>query len=324
MNYLLVDVMNLMWRAAHVTRGDNYTRTGLAAHILLNSLPSCAKKFNIDHVVFAYDGRSWRKSYDTRYKLNRKITEMAKTETDQEFTKMLFDMQADLRNFLEQSTNSTVLFNDILEADDLISGWIKHHPNDNHVILSSDSDFQQLLANNVSIYNGIDKTTTTLTSIVDEKGKPKVDKKGNIVVPDDPEYYLFEKIVRGDTSDNIRPSYPGVRKQGSKNKVGIVEAFMDRHHKGYAWNTFMNSTWTDEYGVDQKVQDHFIHNTLLIDLNAQPDHIQDTISNTINNVEAKSVPQIGIKFIKFCGKYQLVTLAQNSKPVVDMLAKSKK
>ena len=40
MNYLLVDVMNLMWRAAHVTRGDNYTRTGLAAHILLNSLPS--------------------------------------------------------------------------------------------------------------------------------------------------------------------------------------------------------------------------------------------------------------------------------------------
>lgn len=323
MNYLLVDVMNLMWRAAHVTRGDNYTRTGLAAHILLNSLPQCANKFGVDHVVFAYDGHSWRKAYDTRYKLNRKVTEMAKTENEQEFTKMLFEMQNDLRSFLENNTNATVLHNSMLEADDLISGWIKSHPKDNHIILSSDSDFQQLLAPNVKIYNGIDKTTTTLNEILDEKGNPKVDKSGDIIQPPDPSYYLFEKIIRGDTSDNIRPAYPRASKKGTKSKVGILEAYADRRNKGYAWNSFMKSTWTDENGVDQVVEDHFKHNTLLIDLDAQPDHIKDEITTTINSVVSKSVSQIGIKFIKFCGKYQLVTLAQYSKPVVDLLAKSK-
>ena len=32
-----------------------------------------------------------------------------------------------------------------LEADDLIAGWVQAHPNDNHVIISTDGDFAQLL-----------------------------------------------------------------------------------------------------------------------------------------------------------------------------------
>ena len=40
----------------------------------------------------------------------------------------------------------------------------------------------------------------------------------------EPAFMLFEKCMRGDTSDNVFSAYPGVRKKGTKNKVGLIEA----------------------------------------------------------------------------------------------------
>ena len=320
--FLLVDAANLLWRAAHVTRGDAYTRVGLAAHIVLNSLPYTLKKFNVDHVVFCYEGRSWRKQYDSSYKLNRKVTEAKRTIAEQEMVDHLMEMQNEMKTFIEENTNATVLQHRDLEADDLVAGWINFHPDDNHVILSSDSDFLQLVAPNVKIFNAISKTTYTFDGVFDEKDKPKLSKSGEPEVID-AEYYLFEKIIRGDTSDNIRPSYPGARVKGSKNKVGIHEAYNDRHKQGFAWNTFMNSVWTDENGNDRVVKDCFEHNKLLIDLHSQPDHIKDMIIDTIAAVydNPKNISLVGLKFLKFCGKYELNTLAANPTQITAMLAK---
>ena len=39
---------------------------------------------------------------------------------------------------------------------------------------------------------------------------------------------LFEKCMRGDTSDNVFSAYPGVRTKGTKNKVGLIEAYEDK------------------------------------------------------------------------------------------------
>ena len=48
------------------------------------------------------------------------------------------------------------------------------------------------------------------------------------------EWILFEKCIRGDTSDNIF-SASGARKKGTKNKVGMME-FADKDAKGFNWN----------------------------------------------------------------------------------------
>ena len=55
-----------------------------------------------------------------------------------------------LRTLLQKRL--TVLLCNIkqLEADDLIAGWVQAHPNDNHVIISTDGDFAQLIAPNVN------------------------------------------------------------------------------------------------------------------------------------------------------------------------------
>ena len=68
--YLLVDTMNTFFRARHVVRGDISEKVGMAIHVTLNAINKCYKQFNADHVVFALEGRSWRKDFYTSYKKN--------------------------------------------------------------------------------------------------------------------------------------------------------------------------------------------------------------------------------------------------------------
>jgi 5'-3' exonuclease len=235
----------------------------------------------------------------------------------------MLEILDDLKDFIDTKTHASVLQHSKLEADDLIAGWCQTHPDDTHIILSSDSDFKQLLSPNIIIHNGVEKTTMYHDKVLLENGKPKKDKNGESVIPESAEYFLFKKIIRGDTSDNIRPSYPGVREKGTKKKVGIIEAYNDRHTKGYAWNTFMNEKWTDHEGVEHYVKDKFNHNKTLIDLSAQPDFVKNYIAETISNVynNEKKIQMIGIQFIKFCGRYDLQNIATNSTQISNILTK---
>ena len=62
------------------------------------------------------------------------------------------------KEFVTDKTNCTVHIIRVLEADDPIAGWIQAHPNDDHVIISTDGDFAQLIAPNVKQYNGVSNT----------------------------------------------------------------------------------------------------------------------------------------------------------------------
>lgn len=316
--YLLIDSMNLMWRSAHVTRGDNYDRVGLALHIILNSIPATARKFDIDHVVFAFEGKSWRKAFYPQYKMNRKVAEAKDSEEKREFKTLMIQALNDLKEFVSDKTNATVLHSGNLEADDLIAAWVRTHPDDNHIIVSTDGDFKQLLAPNVTIYNGVEKQVINLEGYFDDRGK-KIEKKE----PIEPVYFLFEKIIRGDTSDNIMPSYPGARTKGTKNKVGILEAFEDREKQGFPWQNFMYTQLTDVDGSRYTVAEKFALNTLLIDLTAQPDNIVEEMATVVKEVyeNPKSKSGIGFAFIKFCKTHELTNLASTSEAIVKILAK---
>jgi hypothetical protein len=126
--------------------------------------------------------------------------------------------------------------------------------------------------------------------------------------------------MRGDPTDNVFSAYPGVRKVGSKNKVGLTEAFADRDKKGFAWNNLMLQRWTDHNGEEHRVLDDYLRNVTLVDLTAQPDHVKVWIAETIaTNSVAKDIPQIGAKFMKFCGKYELNRINDNIQNFVAFL-----
>jgi hypothetical protein len=119
--------------------------------------------------------------------------------------------------------------------------------------------------------------------------------------------------MRGDTSDNVFSAYPGVRKKGTKNKVGLIEAFADKDKKGYNWNNMMLQRWTDHNGDEHRVLDDYTRNVTLCDLTAQPADIREIINTTIaENATPKEIQQVGMRLMKFCAKWDMQRIADQA------------
>jgi 5'-3' exonuclease len=322
MTYILVDTANTFFRARHVINGDADIKLGMAFHITLNSIKKAWQDFGGTHVVFCLEGRSWRKDHYKPYKAQRAASRAAHTEREAEEEKVFWEAFDTFKEFVTEKTNCTVMQHPRLEADDLIAGWIQSHPNDNHVIISTDTDFVQLIAPNVKQYNGVTETTITHEGYFDKKNKPVIDKKTNEAkAAPDPQWLLFEKCMRGDTSDNVFSAYPGVREKGTKNKVGLREAYGDRDAKGYAWNNMMLQRWSDHNGEEHRVLDDYERNRVLIDLSAQPDEIKTIIAETIATATSanKNISQVGIRLIKFCNLYDLKKISDQAQSYAEPL-----
>ena len=324
MRYLIVDTANTFFRARHSAhrQSDTWDKLGFAIHVTLSSVNKAWRDQRADHVIFCLEGRSWRKDFYEPYKKNRSVARAALTESEAEEDALFWEAFDNLKTFLGEKTNCTVLQHAELEADDLIAGFIQSHPDDHHTIVSSDSDFYQLLAPNVNQYNGIADELHTLEGILDKRGKLVIDKKTKEPkkIPD-PAWILFEKCMRGDSSDNVFSAYPGVRTKGSKNKVGLLEAYDDRDKKGFNWNNLMLQRWTDHNGAEHRVLDDYNRNVTLVDLTAQPDAIKAKIAETIAvGCVRRTRPMIGGQFLKFCGKYELTKLSDHAAQYSDFLS----
>lgn len=331
-NFLLLDIHNLFHRCKHVTSGDIELRTGMALHIILNSIKKMWKDFKIDHVVACLEGGSWRKDYYPEYKANRKLRDNLRTSREIKDDEIYFEVMDEFIKFLEDKTNVSVLKTKGAEADDFIARWIQLHPDDNHIILTSDSDFYQLLSNNVKIYDGVKGWTISHTDVLNEKNqaafkvknikdpKTKKTKKEKVfITPPNPEYELFKKCIRGDSSDNIMTAYPKAREKGTLKKPGIIDAFEDRFNKGLTWNEFMLTEWDKVIGHKElddgtidiitkrvRVKDEYDINSKLIDLTKQPEYIiKDMDEKIVEQIQKPLVSQVGIHFMKYASKNEL-------------------
>jgi len=320
--YVLVDTANTFFRARHVIRGDLDTKVGMAFHITLAGVRKAWQDFDADHVVFCLEGRSWRKDYYEPYKRNRSDARAALTEKEEQEDKLFWEAFDTFKDFVGTKTNCSVLQNKQLEADDLIAGWVQSHPNDNHVIISTDGDFAQLIAPNVKQYNGVTETTITHEGYFDKKGLRVIDKKTKLEKPaPNPAFMLFEKCMRGDKSDNVFSAFPGVRVKGTKNKVGLTEAFADKDNKGFNWNNMMLQRWVDHNGIEHRVLDDYNRNVVLCDLTAQPTDIREIINSTIDSAieQPKQITQVGLRLMKFCALWDLQRVSEQAQSYAEPL-----
>ena len=192
----------------------------------------------------------------------------------------------------------------------------------------------------MKIYDGVKNVTITLQEVLDENDKPATKKKtinekfitktGKVkeqkktiteaISPPDPEYELFKKIIRGDSSDNILSAKPGARENGSMKKPGIREAFDDRHGRGYDWTLFMQDEWEDHEGNMVKVIDAYHFNKHLIDLRDQPQEVKDLMDSVIVE-QCQKAPKsgVGVWFLKFCKEMDLPNLAKNPNDYATLL-----
>ena len=325
--YLLIDTANLFYRARHAVSGDPFSKAGLALHAIFRSVRKMWREYGADHVVFCLEGKSWRYSVHPKYKAHRRVADQLLTAREREENQIFSETFVELTEFLINKTNVTVLQNEIVEGDDWIARWIQIHPDDEHVIVSGDTDFIQLLADNVKIYDGVRSLLISKDSVIDEDGdyvefsvksdgKLKIGKKvaaGTTFTPEADWWQraLFMKCIRGDSGDNIFSAYPKVREAKMK------AAWEDRHDRGFDWNNLFLQTWTDYDDAGEeitvKVMDRFRFNESLIDLTKQPDEIKEIMDATIvESVQKARKGQVGIHMLRFCDKNGLINIGREA------------
>lgn len=309
MTYILVDTQNMFFRARHVAgRASSLDeKIGLAFHIMFNSVKKAHNMFNGGHVVFCMEGRSWRKDEYAPYKKNRKVVADKRSAREKEEDEFWWEAYDDFLKFVTEQSNCTAIRSPNAEADDIIALWIEAHKDDKNIIVSTDSDFYQLINPNVSLYNGVTNQIITVNGFYDEKDRPVIDKKtGQPKTAPNPEWLLFEKCIRGDSSDNVFTAFPKAR------TTKIKEAFDDRNNQGFTWNNFMLNRWTDHEGNEQRVKDCYERNKKLIDLSQQPENIRiEVLENIVRAQNSKKLDQVGVRFMKFCNRYGLTRLSEH-------------
>lgn len=346
MRYCIIDLSNMAHRAKHAVGhtklsnrniydpfGDTDTigivdaNVGLILTIVFNGILNAFEKFDADHVVATFDKQSWRRGVFPEYKANRRNKVLTPSELeDREVINKTID---EVEDFLRDYTNVTVLARDGAEADDFIARWCQIHDEENHehIIVSSDGDFKQLVHDQTVMYNPRSRELYANNRVYHQdrkiaRKKPskilfdqlwyeKYNKDGSLV-EFDYEWELFEKCIRGDRSDNIPSAWPRVHTKKMK------EAFFGSTKD---FNNFINSYWGPDTNR-HSVKEIYERNMVLIDLSMQPENVLTNIDETIiAAIEQEPAKMVGSYFAKFCSKYDLVKLGSQADRFVRMLVK---
>jgi len=219
-------------------------------HMFLNSLRANRKKFTEEYgeIVICADGKnSWRREAYPYYKANRK---KSRDESGMDWN-ALFEIMNTVRSELREFFPYKVIHIDHCEADDII-GTIVHEygselnmGNEPFLILSGDKDYIQLQKYaNVDQYDPIRKRW---------------------IRNDQPEQYLKEHILKGDTGDGV----PNILSSDNCLAVGDRQKAMTKKRME------MYSKGTDE--MDEETLRRFYRNKMMIDLGEIPQKYKDII-----------------------------------------------
>lgn len=291
-------------------REDETTSAGLAHHAALTTLNKYFREHKPTKVIMTFDRSSWRKAYtkDEELCISGKIYKghrrqnMSPREREK-FIKFINHIR-EFEEIMRDHTSIVCLGANLLEADDLVGGFVDKYGNEAKItIISSDKDFIQLLRNiNIDL---IDPTSGK------SRRSELIEKYG-----DDVGYFLFEKCFRGDAGDNVMSALPRVRKNR------ILKAYRDPYEKA----NLMHETWsvglpgTDEFR-EFVVKDLFEENKMLMDLTAQPEAVRDLIDQTIKEAMDDPGTYSHFHFLKFLGEYELKRISQSIDNFVKMLSR---
>ena len=182
---LLIDYSQIAYGAWFNSEGQ----FDLWRYMILRIIKKYNKQFLPDEIVLACDAKSWRKRYFKWYKHSRK--EKNASLMNDEF----FDHYHAFRHELAENFPYKVIKATKAEADDAIAVLAQTKTDVDWIVISSDKDYLQLLANpNVRIYDP--NKDIEITFPYDEKSKFKK----LFTSPGEFKNYL---IMNGDTSDGV-------------------------------------------------------------------------------------------------------------------------
>lgn len=307
MKRLVVDTSNLLFRVAAAQSKYNSGAddlAGLSMHVALNTLKSHYRKIKPDQVAVAFEGsKNWRKDYTRSeacvskrlYKGNR-VTDDSKVA--------FYELMTAFEELARKHTSLVCLSNPVCEGDDMIAAYAQHFSavGDEVVILSGDKDFIQLLKlPNVSLVNPDDGKLRGWDKDTGEKI--------------DPEFFMFEKAIRGDSGDNVLTASPRER------ITRISKAFTDEYER----TNLFNKTWVfsdPETGEKRtlRVGDMFEENQLLMNLERQPANIRGIMADTVKHEIVHHGTFSLFHFQKFCAKFGLKKIADDAQHFIELFS----
>lgn len=324
MKYCLVDMSNLVFRARYAIRSsDPEDVAGFATHVTLCSMLKVYEIFGAKKMLCMFDSGSWRKAVYPEYKAHRRVDQKPE---DKRIEESISELIATLYDFLKDQTNVITLKARDMEADDFMARWVQTHPDDQHVILSSDSDFRQLISPKVELFDGMSNTLYRSDGVFFQDGKKakkadlvetlyreqwKVKSKDDVREIVDPAWYLFEKVMRGDKSDNIppvvKPYYQTKNIRAMFEDTNLLAEFLPQIRED------LEDKPTHE--------DLYMRNAGLIDLSLLPQFVVDRLDQAIEEELAKpKAPMIGMNLLRFCKRYDLNHVSSNARNFANMLA----
>jgi len=228
----------------HAIKSENGLTEDLVRHLVLNMYRMYRKRFSAEfgEIIICNDGREyWRKNSFPQYKANRKKQRKSSSVDWSEFYGIMNVIQDEV---IKTFPYKNLQINDA-EADDIIAIISKHnHNNEKILIVSSDKDFQQLQRyENVYQYSPIIK---------------------DFLICEDPENFLLEHIIKGDSSDGI----PNIL---SDDDVFVEENKRQKPCGKKKINTIKGelSEWTNS--------DNWNRNQRMIDMNMIPEEVESSI-----------------------------------------------
>ena len=248
-----VMLSNLLMQLGNHTNAQ--LEENMVRHMVLNSLRSYRQKFADEYgeMVIACDNTNyWRKKAFPYYKANRKKSQ-EKSELD---WKAIFECMNKIRAELKEFFPYKVIDIESAEADDIIATLVKHKTDEDVLILSGDKDFIQL-----HTYPHVKQYDPTRKKWIQH---------------DDPERYLQEHVLKGDSSDGV----PNVLSDDNCFVIGLRQKPL----------TQKKIDELIELGLDGKF-DHplcrnYMRNKKLIDLSMIPEDLRQKIIDIFDSMEA--------------------------------------
>jgi 5'-3' exonuclease len=245
-----------------LNRGEPLT-SGLVKHIVLNNLRMYRVKYpesEYGNMVIACDSRSWRKDVYPQYKAARTTTRA----TDKYDWDALYGFIDEVLDDLRENFPYAVIKIEKAEADDIIGALAIHKSEpilgEHIVIISADKDFIQLQqGGNVIQFS------------------PMFQK---MIKEDNPEKYIFEHIMKGDSSDGV------------PNVMSPDNSFTDKIRQTPMKKKLIQEWWEKRDDLKSVMPSeayrNYMRNREMIDLRRTPEHIKEESITQYESYKYKS------------------------------------
>ena len=244
-----ISVASLMMHL-HITKADTVDEN-MVRHMILNSVRMYRTMFNQEYgeIVFTWDSRHyWRRDYFPEYKLNRKMSR----EKDNLDWNDIYAVLNKIKDELRENLPYKYLEVYGAEADDIIAVLCKKYQNEDIIIVSADKDFIQLHK-----YPKVKQYSTNTKKMINGI---------------DPNVYIKEHILKGDSSDGI------------PNVLSPDNTFVDGlRQKPLSKKKIEVMLQTDFDELHDKIKRNYQRNEKLINLDNVPEELELHILNEFDS-----------------------------------------